>query len=558
VGLNKALRILNSITAGGGTAEDMGLLDELGRMIRESSLCGLGQSAPNPVLTTIRHFRKEYEDHIVAHRCRAGVCQELALSPCENSCPLRMNIPRFLQLYKEGGLEEAFVSVILDNPLPASTGRVCQHPCENRCRRQSIDEPVNMREAHRHIADAIYQSDRFDPMLERLRAGRLEPTGRKVAVVGSGPTGLTAAFYLAMLGHDVTVFEERSEAGGMLRFAIPEYRLPKSVLRRELDLIEGMGVKMEFNTRVGADLSLDELASRFDAVFLSIGTWKESGIRLPGTELRGVYPALPFLEAAAKQEKMPIGARVTVIGGGNAAIDSARSAVRMGASVTILYRRERKDMPAIDEEIQAAEEEGVRIVFLAAPHRIVGDAKGNVKAIEIVKTRLGEYDNSGRRKPILTDEVRRFDCDSVILAVGETFDKDFCRASGLELKEEGTIVADRFSYETSRPNIYAGGDLITGASNVSSAMGCGKQAAQNIDLGLMGEQRWDRLFPEFEYSHHAPAEPSLIHRHVGRYVSVEARVRSQQEVVDGLNTQEALEECRRCLRCDVKVAVSAS
>ncbi|HMD75812.1 MAG TPA: FAD-dependent oxidoreductase [Terracidiphilus sp.] len=558
VGLNKALRILNSITAGGGTAEDMGLLDELGRMIRESSLCGLGQSAPNPVLTTIRHFRKEYEDHIVAHRCRAGVCQELALSPCENSCPLRMNIPRFLQLYKEGGLEEAFVSVILDNPLPASTGRVCQHPCENRCRRQSIDEPVNMREAHRHIADAIYQSDRFDPMLERLRAGRLEPTGRKVAVVGSGPTGLTAAFYLAMLGHDVTVFEERSEAGGMLRFAIPEYRLPKSVLRRELDLIEGMGVKMEFNTRVGVDLSLDELASRFDAVFLSIGTWKESGIRLPGTELKGVYPALPFLEAAAKQEKMPIGARVTVIGGGNAAIDSARSAVRMGASVTILYRRERKDMPAIDEEIQAAEEEGVRIVFLAAPHRIVGDAKGNVKAIEIVKTRLGEYDNSGRRKPILTDEVRRFDCDSVILAVGETFDKDFCRASGLELKEEGTIVADRFSYETSRPNIYAGGDLITGASNVSSAMGCGKQAAQNIDLGLMGEQRWDRLFPEFEYSHHAPAEPSLIHRHVGRYVSVEARVRSQQEVVDGLNTQEALEECRRCLRCDVKVAVSAS
>ncbi|MGP8174065.1 MAG: FAD-dependent oxidoreductase [Terracidiphilus sp.] len=558
VGLNKALRILNSITAGGGTAEDMGLLDELGRMIRESSLCGLGQSAPNPVLTTIRHFRKEYEDHIVAHRCRAGVCQELALSPCENSCPLRMNIPRFLQLYKEGGLEEAFVSVILDNPLPASTGRVCQHPCENRCRRQSIDEPVNMREAHRHIADAIYQSDRFDPMLERLRAGRLEPTGRKVAVVGSGPTGLTAAFYLAMLGHDVTVFEERSEAGGMLRFAIPEYRLPKSVLRRELDLIEGMGVKMEFNTRVGVDLSLDELASRFDAVFLSIGTWKESGIRLPGTELKGVYPALPFLESAAKQEKIPIGARVTVIGGGNAAIDSARSAVRMGASVTILYRRERKDMPAIDEEIQAAEEEGVRIVFLAAPHRIVGDAKGNVKAIEIVKTRLGEYDNSGRRKPILTDEVRRFDCDSVILAVGETFDLDFCRASGLELKEEGTIVADRFSYETSRPNIYAGGDLITGASNVSSAMGCGKQAAQNIDLGLMGEQRWDRLFPEFEYSRHAPPEPSLIHRHVGRYVSVEARVRSQQEVVDGLNTQEALEECRRCLRCDVKVAVSAS
>ena len=213
VGLNKALRILNAITEGSGTREHLSLLDELGRMIRECSLCGLGQSAPNPVLTTIRHFREEYEDHIVAHRCRAGVCQELALSPCENSCPLRMNIPRFLELYQEGRLEDAFESVILDNPLPASTGRVCQHPCDNRCRRQSFDEVVNMREVHRFIADAIYQSDLFEPMLERIVARRLPPTGHKVAVAGSGPTGLTAAFYLAMLGHDVTIFEERGRGG---------------------------------------------------------------------------------------------------------------------------------------------------------------------------------------------------------------------------------------------------------------------------------------------------------------------------------------------------------
>jgi NADH-quinone oxidoreductase subunit F len=281
VGLNKALGILNSITKGNGTSEQLVLLDELGRMVRECSLCGLGQSAPNPVLTTIRHFREEYEDHIVAHRCRAGVCQELALSPCENSCPLRMNIPRFLELYQEGRLEDAFESVILDNPLPASTGRVCQHPCDNRCRRQSFDEVVNMREVHRFLADAIYQSDLFEPMLKRIQARKLAPTGRKVAVAGSGPTGLTAAFYLAMLGHDVTIFEERSEAGGMLRFAIPEYRLPKSVLRRELDLIEGVGVKMVFNTRIGFDVPLNDLASQFDAVFLSIGTWKESWLYLP-------------------------------------------------------------------------------------------------------------------------------------------------------------------------------------------------------------------------------------------------------------------------------------
>jgi NADH-quinone oxidoreductase subunit F len=558
VGLNKALRILNSFTEGTGSREDLGLLDELGRMIRECSLCGLGQTAPNPVLTTIRHFREEYEDHIVERRCRAGVCQELALSPCENSCPLRMNIPRFLTLYQEGRLEDAFESVIFDNPLPASTGRVCQHPCDNRCRRKSFDEVVNMREVHRYLADEIYQSERFGPMLERIQSRKLDETGRNIAVAGAGPTGLTAAFYLAMLGHDVTIFEERSEAGGMLRFAIPEYRLPKAVLRRELDMIEGLGVKMVFNTRVGTDLQLNDLANQFDAVFLSVGTWKESWLYLPGTELKGVHPALPFLESVARHEQPAIGSRVTIIGGGNAAIDSARTVLRMGASATILYRRERKDMPAIDEEIQAAEEEGVRFVFLAAPHRILGDASGNVKAIEVVKTRLGEYDKSGRRRPIPTDEVQRFTCDSVVLAVGETFDQDFCRASGLALTEEGTIVVDRFTHETSRALFYAGGDVITGASNVSNAMAGGKQAALKIDERLMGNSRWQELFPRYDYGHQVSGEPSLSHRHSGHAVPAMARVRSQDEVVVGLGPKEALEECRRCLRCDLRITVNGN
>jgi NADPH-dependent glutamate synthase beta subunit-like oxidoreductase len=233
----------------------------------------------------------------------------------------------------------------------------------------------------------------------------------------------------------------------------------------------------------------------------------------------------------------------------------------MGANVTILYRRERKDMPAIDEEIQAAEDEGVRFVFLAAPHRILGGADGNVKAIEIVKTRLGEYDKSGRKRPIPTDEVQRFECDSVILAVGETFDLDFCRASGLELKEEGTIAVDRFSFETSRAGFYAGGDVITGASNMSNAMSGGKQAARKIDERLMGpslsgDARWDQLFPEFEYSRQAPGEPSLSRRHTAHSVPAEVRVRSQEEVVAGLDPEEALEECRRCLRCDLRAAVN--
>src|ERR1039457_2705933 len=212
VGLDQSLRVLNAFTRGRAAESDLDRLDEMGRMIRDTSLCGLGQTAPNPLLTTMRHFRHEFEDHIRAKRCRAGVCEELALSPCENSCPLHMNIPRFLQLYQEGRLEDAFEAVVLDNPLPASTGRVCQHPCENRCRRRSLDESVNMREVHRYIADAIYQSDKFDALVERIAARKLPPTDRKVAVVGGGPTGLAAAFYLTLLGHEVTVYESnRSE-----------------------------------------------------------------------------------------------------------------------------------------------------------------------------------------------------------------------------------------------------------------------------------------------------------------------------------------------------------
>ena len=347
VGLDKALRTLTRITKGEGREEDLAELEELARMIRDTSLCALGQSAPNSILTTLRHFHHEFEDHIRAKRCRAGVCQDLALSPCENSCPLHMNIPRFLQLYKEGRLEDAFESVIMDNPLPASTGRVCQHPCDDRCRRQTVDEAVNMREVHRVIADSVLLSDRFDEMVDRIVAKRRAPTGQAESPwSGAGPAGLTAAFYLALLGHEVTVFDSHAEAGGMLRFALPEYRLPKAVLDREIEIIRRLGVNFVFNTRVGTDVSLNDLDAQFDAVFLSIGTWKEAWVYLPGTELTGVMPALPVpREARPATSRCNSAQRVVIIGGGNAAIDSARTVVRRGAPATVIYRRERKDMP---------------------------------------------------------------------------------------------------------------------------------------------------------------------------------------------------------------------
>jgi len=467
-----------------------------------------------------------------------------------------MNIPRFLQLYKEGRLEDAFEAVIFDNPLPASTGRVCQHPCDERCRRQTIDNAVNMRDVHRFIADSILLSDRFERAARRIAARALNPSGRKVAIVGAGPTGLTAAFYLALLGHVVTVYDPMPEPGGMLRFALPEYRLPKSVLHREIELIERLGVKFEVNTRVGTDISLNELDERYDSVFLAIGTWKESWVYLPGTELKGVYPALPLLEMISKGEGVSLGKKVVVIGGGNAAIDSARTALRLGAEVTVVYRRERKDMPAIEEETAAAEDEGARFLFLAAPHRVIGDAKGNVRALEVVKTSLGEYDTSGRRKPILTDEVRRIECDSVILAVDESVDLDFAKASGLRIKEHGTIEVNHYTLETSRPRFYAGGDLVTGASNVSNAMAYGKQAARAIDKQLMDQDRWEQLLPPIRYEQTVPKETSESRRNLPPHLPVKERSNSFDEVVSVLSGEQTMDEACRCLRCDVKAAPS--
>ncbi len=554
VGLDKAFRTLTRITKGEGREEDLAELDELGRMIRDTSLCGLGQSAPNSVLTAIRHFRHEFEEHIRAKRCRAGVCQDLALAPCENSCPLHMNIPRFLQLYKEDRLADAFESVIMDNPLPASTGRVCQHPCESRCRRQTVDEPINMREVHRVIADSILLSDRFDEAVAKVVAKRQTATGRKIAVVGAGPAGLTAAFYLALLGHHVDVHESHTEPGGMLRFALPEYRLPRDVLDREIEIIRRLGVQFVLNSHVGSDISLADLEDRYDAVFLSLGTWKETQVRIPGNDLAGVLGSLHFLEGEAHGKQLALGERAVIIGGGNSAIDCARTVIRKGLSATVIYRRERKDMPAIAEEVDAAEEEGVTFVFLASPHRIVGE-RGAVKAIEVTRTRLGAFDTSGRRRPIDTGEVQVVPCDGVILAVGESADGEFSRVSSLITKASGMLEVDRYELTTSRENVYAGGDFVTGASNVVTAMSSGKEAARSIDRHLSGEARFDGIFPVFQYDQ-TPPEPSACARHHAHFLPASVRARSFGEAVLALRPKEARDEASRCLRCDIRETVA--
>ncbi len=554
-GLDQALRLLGRLTAGSGHAEDLETLRDLCCLMQDLSLCGLGQTAANPVLSALKYFPEEFDYHIRERRCRAGVCTDLALSPCENSCPLHINIPQFLELLQQDRVEDAFLSLVLDNPLPASTGRVCQHPCSTRCRRAGLDEPVNMRDVHRYIADTVHSSPRYEQLIARVLQRKRPPTGRTVAVVGAGPTGLTAAYYLALLGHAVTVYDSRAAAGGMLRYALPEYRLPEAVLERELALFDALGIIFRFNTVVGENLSLSDIGSQHDATFLSIGTWSESWVHMAGTELRGVMPALSFLEGVARRVDIELGGHVVVIGGGNAAIDSARTAVRLGAAATVVYRRGRSEMPAIAEEVRAAEEEGVELVFHAAPQRILGTEAGRVRALESVRTRPGSFDASGRRAPIVTDEVLLLPCSTVVLAVGEGIDQRFLKGSGLKLCPNGRgLEVDLHTLETSRKNFYAGGDLITGASNVSNAMGFGKRAARNIDLRLTGGDGWAKLWPDFGVTGPPPEEANEQPAARARERAASVRAADFLEATLGLSAAEAHGESRRCLRCDLRAA----
>ena len=558
VGTKQMLNLLEKICRGEAVLEDIDRLEALCHIVRDASLCGLGQTAPNPVLTTLKHFRHEYEQHIREHRCAAGVCTALQLSPCENTCPLNMNIPGFLQLFKEDRLEDAFELVVMDNPLPASTGRVCQHPCESRCRRAGADAPVNMRETHRFIADTAYNGDVARKVLKRILKRKQAPTGKTVAVVGAGPAGLSGAFYLALLGHQVTVYDGAPKAGGMLRYALPEYRLPKNVMDKEIALIRGAGVRFKFNTALGKSLKIDQLEQKYDAVLLAIGTWEESRLGIPGEDAPGLYSSLGFLNASAHGKQPPLGQRVAVIGGGNSAVDAARTCLRRGAEVTIVYRRSREDMPAITDETEQALEEGVQLVTMAAPLRVITNDQGRITGLLVAKTVPGKLDANGRRSPVITRETSVIPCDTVIKAIGEKPDSTVTRTLGLETTAVNSPKVNPWNRRTSHPKVYAAGDYITGASNVSNAMGWGKKAARAIDQALTGQDRFWKLWPHFEYDRTIPPASQGGGRNPSRLLPVEERRATVAEVSPTFTEWQARAECYRCLRCDIKAPEAAT
>ena len=558
-GLSQMLRILDSVSKGEAKEEDLDTLEELALAIRDSALCGLGQTAANPVLTTLRYFRSEYERHIREKRCEAGVCENLFLALCENSCPLHMNIPGYLELLKENRIEEAFELTLRENPLPGTIGRICHFHCRMRCKREQLDEPVSQGEIHRYLADTMYKMGRERSVYNRLIKEKLEPTGKRISIVGAGPAGISAAFWLVRLGHEVTIYDEKEEAGGVPRWGIPAYRLPKEILQKELGFIRKLGVRFVFNTRIGRDISWDRLADMSDAVLLCMGADKDIGLDIPGEKLPGVIHGLYLLEEIAKGSRPSLGDEVVVVGGGNTAIDAARSARRLGAHVSIVYRRSRADMPANAEELEGAIEEGIELITMAQPLEVLADAtSGRARALVAMKMKAGDIDATGRPSPVASGDNFEIPCDSLIVAVGERVDSGGLETIGVESDKSGRVKTDTFAFRTTNPKFFAAGDSVTGPATAAEAMGIAKRTAAAIDVALTGLKRFDSLFRSFEYSMKVPLEPAS--EKAGKPVKLAPADRSGSfaEISLGYTGEQARIEAERCLRCDVRERVRKS
>ena len=550
IGTKRMLEIVNRICDGQGVEGDIDRLEELGRIIRETSLCGLGQTAPNPVLSTIRYFRAEYEAHIREKRCPAGVCPNLVRAPCQSACPANVDVPGFIALVSEKRIAEALRLHRERNPFAAVCARVCFHTCEDKCRRGLVDEALSIRGVKRFMVD-----EEVTTQLPEVRPNATNAT-RKIAIVGAGPAGLSCAYFLARLGYRPRVFEGESRPGGMPVQTIPAYRLPREILSLEVRMIERMGVTIETNQRLGRDLTLQGLRDQgYEAVFLGVGAPAGLHLGVPGEDFLGVDDAIRFLREYNIRGSAPIGHDVVVVGGGNAAIDTARSAVRLGArSVTVLYRRTREEMPAYAEEIDEAEHEGVVIKVLTAPVEIVAK-NGRVCGIRCQTMTLGEFDRSGRRRPkAAVEEPFVVPADQVITAIGQKLEPAaIIDGLAVALNKDGFIAADQITGRTSLDWLYSGGDAALGPSSVVEAVAGGERAAVAIDAQLTGaEHAFWRKDRACDVRFDTNAEPVKYPRATMGLLPVERRRSNFNEVEQPWTESIAVCEAKRCLRCDYR------
>ena len=550
IGTKRMLDILTRIAEGKGELKDLDTLEQLAHDVQAASLCALGKTAPNPVLSTLRYFRDEYLAHIIDKRCPAGVCKALVKSPCQNACPAGVNAPQYIALVRKKKFQRAADLVRRRNPFAATCGRVCNHPCETFCRRGDLDEAVAIMQLKRVAADHAKRPGNVE-----LKQAIVK-TGKKVAVVGAGPAGLSAAYFLALQGHRVVVLEAMDEPGGMLVVGVPSYRLPREALQQDINYIRYFGVKIHTGVRVGRDVSLAELRRKYDAVFISVGAHVGLRLGVPGEDAAGVMDGVEFLRKVNLGENVAIGRRVVVVGGGNVAMDASRTAIRLGAeSVTVLYRRTEAEMPALKDEVHEAEEEGVKFDFLCAPIRVLTE-NGTVRGVTCVRMRLGEPDESLRRRPVPI-EGSEFDvaCDTVIQAIGQRADLTFVEQDELPVTGRGLIEIDPRTLRTPVEGVFAGGDCTARGGTVVEAVAAGQRAAVTIDRYLGGK---GELPPNFDLlaASVRPAEQGMqdAFRPPLPHLPMEQRRCRFDEVQLGYDPAAAVAEAKRCLRCDLEEA----
>jgi len=577
-GTQRMYEILDDVSKGQATLKHLDLLKELAEVVKDTTMCGLGQTASNPVLSTLRYFRQEYEQHVVDKKCDAFVCKELAGAPCQTACPLDTQAWRYVALIEKGQYEEAYRVIRQANPFPSVCARVCDRKCETRCNiAAGGGQAIAIRALKRFI------TDRVEPSVYRpVRTSRQGKHVGGVAVVGAGPAGLSAAHYLSLLGHKVTLIEAEEKPGGMLLSCIPAYRLPRNVAQKEINSLLDENITLRYGTALGRDVTIDELLKDdFGAVFLAIGADKSWRLGLEGEDIKGIYPSMGFLKAFNIRGEELAKGHVGIIGGGNSAVDAARVAIRQKAvkSVTLLYRRTVQEMPAYAEEVEAALEEGIKLQTLVSPVKIryidaalaegvkietfvepVGiDARnGRLADIRCVRNKLGDVDVSGRRKPIpMPDTEFTIPIETLIVAIGERPDSDCLGPMGLELDKGGRLRADPKTLSTNRRGVFAGGDLVTGPNTVADAIAAGKKAAHVIDRYLQGEELIEPPRPKRPQVFVEPAavdqdQPDDAPRAEPPVLAAKSRKASFAEVEMALSPEQATCEARRCLRCDLE------
>lgn len=473
------------------------------------------------------------------------------IPPCQEACPAGVNIRGFLYLLKQGKLNEAIQVIRESLPLPAVTGRICFHPCESGCARKEVDESVSIKYLERFVAD--YTLEQKAKPIRRVHV-------EKVAIVGSGPAGIAAAYFLTKMGYRVSVFESMSVLGGMLRVGIPEYRLPRDVLDVQVNYIRDTGVEFQTGITIGKDMTIEELKDKgYKAIFIAVGTHRSLKLDTPGEEMQGVYYGLDFLRDVNIGKRVKVGEKVAIVGGGNVAIDSARTARRLGArKVLVIYRRSRQEMPVYEKEVEAAESEGVKISYLTAPIRILSK-DGKVDGMECIEMELGKPDASGRRSPIpVKGSEFMINADMIVPAVGEAPDFSFWTDKDkFSVTSAGKLKADARNLTTDIPGVFAGGDAVNGPTSVVEAIASGKRAAISIDCYLKGAELETRKEKEVKGVKEPPKEGVEERaRQVTPLLSVKQRSKNFREVKSGFSEEMATNEAQRCMACGSKAYIA--